>query len=237
MATKLGIIADVHANARALVAVLTELDQLGVDGIVFLGDAIDISPHPRETLDLLLARDDIRSICGNHDLWYVEGPPSPQPDWMSDGERAHVEWTHELLAADYRAALGAWPLFLDEVVEDVSVHYGLRAEIGAWAALASDRSAASLDALFGRTSGTVFYGHDHSRADVTGAARYINPGALGCGRQPGARHLVASFAAGRVDIDMREVAYDRASVLHDFDRLRVADRTTIRRIFFGVPPR
>ena len=237
MATKLGIIADVHANAPALQAVLSELDNEGSDGIVFLGDAIDIGPHPREVLDLLLARDDIRFVRGNHDLWYVEGPPTPQPHWMSDGERRHVAWTHEILGDDYLPALKAWPLLIDEVIDEVSVryvHYGMRADKSGWAALVPDRGAPTLDALFGEKQGTVFYGHDHTRSDVVGAARYINPGALGCGRQPGARYLVARFAAGSVEIEMRAAAYDRPSVLADYDRRRVADRTTIRRIFFGV---
>ena len=159
---------------------------------------------------------------------------------MSDGERRHVAWTHEILGDDYLPALQAWPLLIDEVIEDVSVrfiHYGLRTDQSGWAALVSDHGAPTLDTLFGEKQETVFYGHDHTRSDVVGAGRYINPGALGCGRQPRARYLVARFAAGSVEIEMCAAAYDRPAVLGDYDRRRVVDRTTIRRIFFGVAPR
>jgi predicted phosphodiesterase len=225
VATKLEILADVRANVPALAAVLTELDREAPDGIVFLGDSIDIGPHPREALDLLLARDDIRFVQGNHDLWYAEGLPTPQPSWMSDAEREHEEWTHHRLCDDYLVTLRSWAPRIDEAIEDAPVqfvHYTPRL------------NSRALDELFERTRSIVFYGHDHATSDVDRAARYINPGPLGYGRQPVARYRMATFAGGRAEIELREAAYDRQAVLSDYDRLQVPDRDTIRKFFFGV---
>lgn len=68
--TKLAILADIHGNAWALDAVLTDLDQRQVDAIVNLGDTLLGPLDPQRTYDLLQNRDMIH-ISGNQDriLW------------------------------------------------------------------------------------------------------------------------------------------------------------------------
>src|SRR5262245_11592812 len=97
MPTKLIVITDAHANLPALSAVLAAVQKEGYDGIVHTGDAIGIGPHPAECLDLLLNTPNLDCVMGNHDAWFVEGLPQPQPAWMSEGEVQHQQWTHQAL--------------------------------------------------------------------------------------------------------------------------------------------
>jgi predicted phosphodiesterase len=89
MTTKLIVITDAHANLPALTAVLDAARREGYDRIVHTGDAIGIGPFPAEVLDRLLNTPNLECIMGNHDAWFVDGLPQPQPPWMSDGEVRH----------------------------------------------------------------------------------------------------------------------------------------------------
>jgi predicted phosphodiesterase len=64
---RVAIIADIHGNFRALQAVLADIDRLGVDDIVSLGDNVGYGPEPDEVIKTLISRR-IFSIMGNHEL-------------------------------------------------------------------------------------------------------------------------------------------------------------------------
>jgi putative phosphoesterase len=64
--TRVAFISDLHANVVALDAVLADIDRLGVDAIVCLGDIVDLGPQPRELLERLAERG-VQCIQGNHD--------------------------------------------------------------------------------------------------------------------------------------------------------------------------
>src|ERR1041385_7324971 len=78
------VLTDVHANLPALRAALKAIRAEGYDAIFHTGDAIGIGPVPAETLDLLLETPRLQCVMGNHEAWFVEGLPQPQPPWMSD---------------------------------------------------------------------------------------------------------------------------------------------------------
>ncbi len=63
---KIGIIADIHGNRDALVAVLAALDRQGVDAIVNLGDLLAGPLDARGTADILQDRAFL-TVRGNHD--------------------------------------------------------------------------------------------------------------------------------------------------------------------------
>ena len=50
---KYAIISDIHSNVQALQAVLNDIQQVGVDEIICLGDILGIGPSPIETLELV----------------------------------------------------------------------------------------------------------------------------------------------------------------------------------------
>jgi putative phosphoesterase len=64
--TRVAFISDLHANVVALDAVFADIDRLGVDETVCLGDIVDLGPQPRELIERLDQRQ-VRCIQGNHD--------------------------------------------------------------------------------------------------------------------------------------------------------------------------
>lgn len=120
------VITDVHANLPALEAALESIRAEGYDAIFHTGDAIAIGPYPAECLDLLLHTPNIHLVRGNHETYFVEGLPKPQPAWMSDGEVRHQHWTRARLDPQLRSVLTAWPYLLERDFEGVKtafVHY------------------------------------------------------------------------------------------------------------------
>ncbi len=61
-----GILSDIHSNYDALTTVVGELDELGIDRLVCLGDIVGYGPSPNECCNLLQERNCL-AIAGNHD--------------------------------------------------------------------------------------------------------------------------------------------------------------------------
>jgi putative phosphoesterase len=79
---RVAALADVHANAPALEAVLAELEHEHVDLIVFCGD-LTWGPLPLETLELVRAIErPVRFVRGNADRM-VGTEPGERPEWLA----------------------------------------------------------------------------------------------------------------------------------------------------------
>ena len=64
---RLAILSDIHGNYRAFEAVLEDIEQQQIDGIISLGDNIGYGPEPEKVV-LELIRRDVGSVMGNHEL-------------------------------------------------------------------------------------------------------------------------------------------------------------------------
>lgn len=85
---RLGLIADVHADPRALEGALRGLDAHGVDQILCAGDLVGYGDQPDAVIALLRDRA-IFCIRGNHDRWALErrqviGPRGWKPAVLRD---------------------------------------------------------------------------------------------------------------------------------------------------------
>jgi predicted phosphodiesterase len=234
---KIAVITDLHANLPALRAVLPAIQAESCDLIVHTGDAIAIGPQPRECLECLLNTPGAQFVMGNHDAYFVDGLPEPQPDWMSDGEVEHQRWTHAQLDPGWRATLAGWPYVIERAfagVRTTFVHYALAPSGRDFAPTVRRPTVADLDRVFGgHQSQLIFYGHDHRFSDLTGRARYVNPGSLGCHNQAMARYCVVAYHEGGFTLTHRRVPYDDTELWQAFERRRVPERHFIYQTFFG----
>jgi predicted phosphodiesterase len=234
---RIAVMTDVHANLPALAAALDAIRSEGCDALFHTGDAIGIGPYPAECLDLLLNAPNTYLVKGNHELWFVDGLPQPQPAWMSDGEVAHQQWTYASLDAKLRSVVADWPMRHEQQFEGVRmtfVHYGLDATGRDFAPIIREPTVAELDNLFGKDeSSLVFYGHHHPFSDVQGCARYINPGSLGCYHLPVARYAVVNVNGRGWTVEHRVVPYEDEELWRAFEQRKVPERAFIYRAFFG----
>ncbi len=104
---RLGLLADIHADPRALGLALRRLDAIGVDEILCAGDLVGYGSQPDAAVELIRERA-IPTIRGNHDRWALErrqviGPRGWKPAVLSDET---WEFLHSLAASAWRKYSG-----------------------------------------------------------------------------------------------------------------------------------
>jgi putative phosphoesterase len=98
---RLALISDQHANDVAFGAALEDIEKIGVDEIVCLGDVLQGGTEPRQTLERLQAAG-CRTVLGNADAFLLEIPTdSPEP--LTERQLEVREWTLAELGSDLEA--------------------------------------------------------------------------------------------------------------------------------------
>jgi predicted phosphodiesterase len=201
---RIAVLADVHGNLPALEAVLDEVDQIGVDRIVLLGD-IAGGPMPAQTLDLLASLGDSAVwVHGNGERELLEGFDGEVPAGPA-GEV--VTACLPLLAQRHRALLADLPM---TVTIDVD---GLGPTLFCHATPRRDDEFILVDSpiqrweqvLHGVTEQVVICGHTHMPFDrLVNQRRVINPGSVGMAYGPPG----AYWALLGPTVQLRRTAYD-----------------------------
>ena len=234
---KIVVITDTHGNLPALQEALDVIGQEGYDTILHLGDVVGIGPFPAECLDTLLNQPNIHFVMGNHDAWFANGLPNPQPAWMSDEEVEHQLWVHDQLDSHLRAEVAQWPYLIQDEFEGITVsavHYALQSSGDDFQPIIRKPSIFDLDTLFAPyNSDLVFYGHHHPFADIEGKARYINPGSLGCYSEPIARYTIVSIGRDDITVEHRRIPYSDRALFSMFEKRKVPDRSLLYKAFYG----
>jgi diadenosine tetraphosphatase ApaH/serine/threonine PP2A family protein phosphatase len=108
---RIALMADIHANRRALEACLAHAREQGAGRLVFLGDFVGYGPEPSETLDLIMAeaaRGAI-AVAGNHD----QAIALERETMTSDAEVA-IAWTRGQLGPEAREFLASLPMRFED---------------------------------------------------------------------------------------------------------------------------
>jgi predicted phosphodiesterase len=93
----LALVSDIHGSDDALATVVAELEALGIERVICLGDAVQGGDQPREVLDRLAVLG-WPVILGNADAFLLE-VPSDSPEPLTQGQLEKREWTLEQLEA------------------------------------------------------------------------------------------------------------------------------------------
>jgi predicted phosphodiesterase len=88
---RVAVLSDIHSNRQALEAVLTAVEQAGVDQVWCLGDMVGYGADPDACTALVRERCDT-CLVGNHDLAVLGGLDIST---FSEAAAAAVEWTRE----------------------------------------------------------------------------------------------------------------------------------------------
>lgn len=177
---KTAIVSDIHGNLAALEAVLEDIDQIGVDRIVSLGDVIGYGPNPNECLDQVMGFE--FSILGNHDSSALFDPEG----FNVTAERA-IFWTREQLesATDGHEAAHRRMEYLCKMpraVEEegvVFVHGSPRGPTNEYVFPEDVQNPKKMDKLFSLFSRLCFQGHTHVPGVFSADHRFSRPSELG----------------------------------------------------------
>ena len=175
----IGIISDIHGNYPALMSVLEELDKIGCNNIVSLGDVCGYYCMVNECIEELRKRN-IKNIMGNHDYYVVNNEKcgrSYTANLCLDYQREvitadNLEWLAQsvdnIILDNIWMVHGGFKDFLDEYIEDfgfLNCHSNIKIYVS---------------------------GHTHVQKKVSGKfGIYVNPGSVG---QPRDHLATAGYA-------------------------------------------
>lgn len=186
----IGLISDIHGNAVALRAVLAELDAMGAEEILCLGDVAGYGPQINECCDLLTERG-IRTLMGNHDYYLAFDQPCPRSHTANlclDYQRATITRAH-------KTWLGGNPSHFDG-------YPGVRFVHGGWHDPVDEYLYQLRASYFSELEGELFVsGHTHVQGLWrVGDKTYCNPGSVGQPRDGDARAAFAVLQGGAVEL-------------------------------------
>ncbi len=175
---RVGLVADIHGNFPALLAVMEALDTIGVDQIFCLGDTAGYYPQVNECIDLLRERN-ISSVMGNHD-WYLASGHCLRSNMVN----LCIEYQRTAVTPQNLAWLKSLPIEMEE--------RGIRMVHGGWAD-PLDEYLQPTENYFRSLRGEYFAsGHSHFPAIFSSDGKvWCNPGSVG---QPRDSNPEASFA-------------------------------------------
>jgi diadenosine tetraphosphatase ApaH/serine/threonine PP2A family protein phosphatase len=187
----IAVISDIHANYDALKAVLDEIDRLGPEAIICLGDVVGYGPQPTACVDEVRKRCHM-TLCGNHDAALVYGA-----DDFNPVARASIEYHRHLLMPRANSATNRpdrqerWQ-FLKGLPrrqvrgESLFVHASPRNPVSEYLR--------KIDVLLGlgtklsenfeQVDWLCFIGHTHRPGIITQDMRFIDPDDIGGVYQP-----------------------------------------------------
>jgi predicted phosphodiesterase len=216
------IISDIHSNLEALEVVLKEIDRIGVDRIVCLGDLVGYNANPNECIQILQDRG-VSSLMGNHD---AAACGREDPVDFNPIARAAVLWTRKTLEPAHLDLLEGLP-------EEGSLNGGLRLAHGSL--LNRDHYLASQHDImeniqrmqeaepeirvlfFGHTHIQIAYAYDRETLAVLSDSKFpiqdgklylINPGSVGQPRDRDPRSGFLVYDGQTRTVEFVRLSYD-----------------------------
>jgi predicted phosphodiesterase len=219
MTQRIAALYDIHANLPALEAVLQEVRQTEVDGIVIGGDVLP-GPMPRETLGRLADFGiPLQCICGNGEVAVLEAMTGREPVAVPKPYQPLIQWTAEQLHPEHQRWLSSWPKTLRVDVQGLGevlfCHATPRNENDVFTRRTPEEGL--LPIFEGLGVSTVVCGHTHMQFDRRiGTTRVVNAGSMGMPfGNPGAYWLLLGL-----DVHFRCTPYDFTEAA---ERIRATD--------------
>lgn len=213
---KIGLLSDAHGNAVAVAACLRAMDELGVEAVYFLGDAVGYLPGERDVLRILQAR---RVVCqrGNHEAMLLGELPL-----AADRERMYqLAAARERLSLDERAELASWP-------NRRVIHLGPRSMLLVHGSAHSPLEGyvypdADLSRFDGLPYDAIFMGHTHYPFVARrGNMLIVNVGSCGLPRDEGDKPAFAVYATEAHMCEIFRVRVDPTNVLQRYGGAHLA---------------
>jgi predicted phosphodiesterase len=212
---RLALLSDQHANDVAFRAALEDVERLGVEEIVCLGDVAQGGPEPGRTLDRLAALG-CKTVLGNADALLLEVPAdSPEP--ITERLLEVREWTLAQLSSSQLDQIRSFTPLVRRELDGVSLLFFHGSPRSYDDVLLPELGGQALEPFLGHDATLLAGGHTHlqwTRRIAT--ALYVNPGSVGISYdrhaeplalRPLAEWALVTVADGAVAVEFRQVPY------------------------------
>lgn len=211
----LALLSDQHGNDVAFRAALADVERLGVEEIVCLGDVVQGGAEPAQTLDRLAALD-CQTVLGNADAFLLEvAADSPEP--VTERQLEVRDWTLSQLRPSHVEQIGSFAPLVRRELDGVSLVLFHGSPHSYDDVLLPELGGDSLEPFLGHDAALLAGGHTHlqwTRRIEDGL--YVNPGSVGISYDRHADPLVlrtlaewalVTVANGSAAVEFRQVPY------------------------------
>lgn len=211
----LALLSDQHGNDVAFRAALDDVERLGVEEIVCLGDVVQGGTEPAQTLDRL-ATLGCETVLGNADAFLLEVPvDSPEP--VTERQLEVREWTLSQLDPSHLEQIRSFALVVRRELDGVSLLFFHGSPRSYDDVLLPELGGEVLEPFLGHDAALVAGGHTHLQwTRRIGDALYANPGSVGISYdrhadpavlRPLAEWALVTVADGAVAVEFRQAPY------------------------------
>ncbi|HEY4236826.1 MAG TPA: metallophosphoesterase family protein [Gaiellaceae bacterium] len=212
---RLALISDQHGNDVAFRAVLADVERLGVDEIVCLGDVVQGGTEAAQTLDRLAALG-CETVLGNADAFLLEvSVDSPEP--VTERQLEVRDWTLSQLSSSHLEQIRDFAPTVSRELDGVSLLLFHGSPRSYDDVLLPELAVEALEPFLGQDAALLAGGHTHLQwTRRIGDALYVNPGSVGISYDrhadpPVLRTLaewaLVTVADGAVGVEFRQVPY------------------------------
>jgi predicted phosphodiesterase len=176
----LALLSDIHGNDAALAHVVAELERLGIEQVVCLGDEVQGGPQPREVLERLAALG-WPVILGNADDFLLE-VRADSPEEYTEAQLERRLWTLDQLEPRHLEQIRSFVPTLDVELDGGLVLRAFHGSPNSYDdVLLPETSDAQVEHLLGGSGVDVLAGgHTHTQwTRYVDGALYVNPGSVG----------------------------------------------------------
>lgn len=209
---RVAFISDVHANIVALMAVLKNIEHLGIEQIFNAGDIVGYYPYPNETI-AQFREHEIVTIRGNHDRAVLNARTAEMNSMASSA----VNWTARNIGQEERKYLEGLEDNIEIDIDQVrcSIFHGSPRDQDEYI-YEEDATEELLDECGSRL---LVLGHTHDPYCV----RYtkgviINPGSVGQPRDGDPRASFMTYDSTNDHFELHRVDYDISPVVKELEK-------------------
>jgi putative phosphoesterase len=212
---RLALISDQHGNDVAFRAALEDVERLGVEESVCLGDVVQGGTEPAQTLDRLASLG-CETVLGNADDFLLEVPAdSPEP--VTEHQLEVREWTLSQLSSSQLEQLRAFAPVVRREIDGVRLLLFHGSPRSYDDVLLPELGGEALEPFLGHDAALLAGGHTHLQwTRRIGDALYVNPGSIGISYdrhadplvlRPLAEWALVTAADDTVAVEFRQVPY------------------------------
>jgi putative phosphoesterase len=214
-AETIAFVSDVHGNAAALRAVLTDLEVRGIERAYCLGDLVGYGPDPEGVIDLIRAAN-IPCVMGNYDDGVGFERGSCGCYYADDAARRIGEASYRFTVGAVSPRAKAWLRLLPQELRIEAGGYRLHLVHGSPRRineyLLTDRDPRTFERLAAAEDADVLvFGHTHAPWHREyGGVHFVNVGSVGRPKDgdPRAAYTMLRPAPDLVEAETVRVAYD-----------------------------
>ena len=216
MTARLALLSDQHGNDVAFRAALEDVERLGVEEVVCLGDVVQGGTEPAQTLDRLASLG-CETVLGNADAALLEVPTdSPEP--ITERFLEVRDWTLAQLSSSQLEQIRSFSPAMRRELDSVSLLLFHGSPLSYNDVLLPEVGDEALEPFLGHDAALLAGGHTHLQwTRRLGDALYVNPGSVGISYdrheeeppvlRPLAEWALVTVADGAVAVEFRQVPY------------------------------